>query len=160
MIKYCALSAIVCGIILVPSCKKNRSSSTNPSYTYLSSATITKGPDTVLFLAAGPLWVTAVNSSGECEFSATDTLAGGVVSRITITIFNYGGVGGYVFDSVSRSYGTYEIISPAYQQTTFAHGTIHITKVTGQAISGTFSGNLVDGTMVSNGVFTASNRRY
>ena len=148
---------MICGTMAFTSCCKKHKSSASPTLTYAMSATIVRQGDTTLFAASGPPFVTTIDKYQihECDIFGADTSGNTTVSKFTFTIENYYGVGSYLFDSSSTSYGDYEKINPAYAQTDFAQCTIIITSITGADITGTFSGTLTDGSVVTNGTFTA-----
>jgi len=165
MNRYFKLVPICIVISLIIGCSKNdksspSSSASSSSSNFEMSATIMKQADSSLFSAAGPSLVIAIDSNYECKIIASDTLADTVVSKFTLTILDYSGVGTYSFDSsIYYRYAVYETMNP-YTQTAFAQCTVKISTVTAENISGTFSGTLTDGTIVTNGSFNAVHRTF
>lgn len=151
---YFALLAIIFPIaIFLNCCSKKQITGKLPPFEM--SATITSQGGSTSFFAYGPSSVTAVDSDGECQIFAIDTSGTMIVSKLTFTLFNYRGIGKYIFDSSDISFADYEISRPSFAQTSFAHCAFNITSASGEYVSGTFEGILSDGSVVSNGTFTA-----
>ena len=136
--KLLTLSAIACvAMFALFSCSKSGTSSLPlSSSSYTMSATITKSPAVTLFSASSPMYVTALNNNHVCNISGSDTSGGSVISNFTTK-------------------ADYESSGTAFSQTSFANCTIIITNISGENIFGTFYGTLTDGSVVTNGKFTA-----
>ena len=156
MNKHLTLLIVACGIMAALfSCRKNNDSSLLPSSSYTMGATITKPGNITFFTATGPVYVASTVVGGLCTIIATDTSDMSVVSDLKFTITNYTGVGKYNIGTSPSPIAYYEVTGTAYTQTAFASGTIIITGISGDNISGTFSGILTDGSVITNGTFTA-----
>ena len=118
------------------------------------SATITKSTAITLFSAAGSQYITATQNNYECTIIANDTTGDSVVSNFTFKISNFNGTGQYYIDSASTTNAYYETTGTAIKQTAFSIGTVNIL-VSGENVSGTFNGTLTDGSVVTNGKFSA-----
>lgn len=150
------LSLLYVAMFALFSCSKSNSSSlVLPPSSYNMAATVTKSSTAILFSATGPAYITAVKTKDICTITASDTSGGAVVSNFTFIIVNCRGIGTYTFDSSSDTKADYETTGVANTQTAFAYGTIAITAISGENISGTFSGTLTDGSVIAGGKFTA-----
>jgi hypothetical protein len=158
MKKHIALIAILsCVLVLALCCCKKKSASdgiSGPGAAYHMTATIVKPAGAIYFVTTGIDSVTAVKSNDALIISATDGKSG--LSRFTFKLAAWPGPGLSIFDSISTSYGYLETNDPAYAQTRFAVCTLEITKTTGERVYGTFRGRLTDGSVVTDGDFTAS----
>ena len=158
-----ALSIVLCTFLIALSgcCKSGSSPSVILSPTsYTMSATITKPGGSSPFSALGPSYVSATETKTNCIISASDTSGMAVISNFTFTIAPFHGAGTYVFDSTSVTKADYETSGIIYTQTSFAYGTIVLTQIAGENISGTFFGTLTDGSVITGGKFTALGRGF
>jgi hypothetical protein len=158
--RYLTLSVTICAAIaLLVSCsKKDKYPAVRPTYGMF--AKIIKSADTIIFSAPGYSWVRAIDSNMQCKIFGSDTFSDAVVSSFRFRIYDYAGAGTYVFDSTSQSYADYETNDPVYSQTAFTYCVVHIISVVPDNVSGTFSGSLADGSVVTNGIFTVSGKGF
>ncbi len=161
-VKNLFISISVAAAALSGCCKnKNNAASAllSPSSYYMS-ASITKAGSNTKFSAQTSFYVTAVKSGDDCVISGSDTSGKVVVANFTFTIHKFTGTKTYVFDSAATSHGDYETNGIAYTQTAFSHCQISISNISGKNISGTFNGTLTDGSVVSDGKFTALGKGF
>jgi hypothetical protein len=142
-------------VVLPGCCKKN--SSVPPERFYAMSASLKNSSGVTGFRAVGPVYVTAVKETNICTISGIDTSGGAPVSAFMFRLRDFDGAHEYTYtyDSSSLSKVYFERYSPSFSQTAFAYASIKITTITGQNITGTFSGILTDGSEVREGTFTA-----
>ena len=146
-------------IVVSGSChKKQNSPAPAPVPSYSMSAILSShAGDSTAFVASGAGAVTAVLNGSRCTISATGITGSTPSSNFTFVITNYNGKGYYSFGNGSTSSNpVYQTGDTAFAQTPFSNAVLIITDISGETITGTFSGTLVDTVSVVNGNFVAS----